>query len=52
MSKEITIRAKSLDDAMQYAKNRFGRGAIVVDTRSKRVKAPDGLGIHTVTEHG
>ncbi len=50
MSKEITIRAKSLDEAMQYAKTRFGRSAIAVDTRTTRIKSPDGMEIQSVTD--
>jgi hypothetical protein len=50
MSKHVTIRAKSFDEAMQYAKTKFGRSAIVVDTRTTRVKTRDGLGIKSVYE--
>ena len=50
MSKQYTIRAKTLDLAMRRAKEQFGSDSIVVDTRNVTRKDPDGMGIRSFVE--
>lgn len=50
MSRYVTIRANSIDEAMQHAKRRFGPAAVVIDTRTVKAKKSDGMNIDSVME--